>query len=55
MAGVCRTCYYFQANAYPGSEKPHKCAFLDMPIGDDHANHMCPEHKDPAAVEKQDS
>lgn len=47
MAGVCRTCYFFQANVDPGSEKPHRCAFQNMPMTDHHADHMCPEHKQP--------
>lgn len=52
MAGVCRTCGLFEANVWPGAEKPHRCAMLDMPMTDQHADHFCPEHKDPGKAGK---
>ncbi len=55
MAGVCRTCGFFEANVWPGAEKPHRCAMLDMPMTDHHANHFCPEHKDHQKVTKDTS
>lgn len=42
---ACVTCRYFRANAYPGSEQPHHCAFVDAPFGHRLLRLECPDHE----------
>lgn len=44
MAGVCRTCGFFVADVHPGEQKPHHCAFQDVPLSEEEAGMECEEH-----------
>lgn len=50
-ARMCATCLYFRPNAYPDSDTPHHCAFVDAPFGTRDLRLDCGE-QEPAAVEQ---
>ncbi len=41
---MCPTCTYFRANASPGAERPHLCAFTGAALGDTDFRLDCPDH-----------
>ncbi|MBI3805699.1 MAG: MarR family transcriptional regulator [Nitrospirae bacterium] len=44
VSRMCVSCEFFKPNAYPGSEKPHHCGFVDAPFGEPELRLDCPEH-----------
>lgn len=54
VAAMCVTCRFFEPNRHRGSARPHHCAFVDAPFGDDALRLECPEH-DPATPEARRS
>jgi DNA-binding MarR family transcriptional regulator len=44
VSRMCVSCEFFKPNAYPGSEKPHHCGFVDAPFGGPELRLDCPEH-----------
>lgn len=44
MAGICRTCGFFQANVHAGEEKPNHCTLQDVPLSEEEAGMECEEH-----------
>jgi DNA-binding MarR family transcriptional regulator len=49
-ARMCVTCRFFDPYAYPGSDRPHHCRFVDAPFGDAELRVDCLDH-DPAPPE----
>ncbi|MCS6927351.1 MAG: MarR family winged helix-turn-helix transcriptional regulator [Candidatus Binatia bacterium] len=45
VARMCVTCRFFRPNVYPGSERPHHCAFVDAPFGDHELRLECRDHQ----------
>jgi hypothetical protein len=43
MAGICNSCVYFRKNMHPGEEKPHHCAYQNVPLSEEEANQNCDE------------
>lgn len=48
IARMCRTCRFFDENAYPGARLPHHCRLLDRPLAQANVRVDCAEHE-PAA------
>lgn len=46
-ARLCLTCQYFRPQVYADTQKPHHCAFVDAPFGDQHLQVDCPDHRLP--------
>jgi DNA-binding MarR family transcriptional regulator len=46
LARMCVNCRYFRPNAYPGSELPHHCDYVDAPFGDRHLRLECREFEE---------
>ena len=44
VARMCVTCQYFQRNVYEDPDRPHHCAFVDAPFGDQQLQIDCPDH-----------
>lgn len=44
VSRMCVSCEFFKPNAYPDSEKPHHCGFVDAPFGGPELRLDCPEH-----------
>ncbi len=44
-ARTCVSCRFFRADAHPGQQRPHHCAFVDAPFGDAHLRVDCAEHE----------
>ena len=44
IAHMCFSCHFFQPNQYPDSQKPHHCAFVNVPFGDRQLQIDCPDH-----------
>ncbi|MGF1491727.1 MAG: MarR family winged helix-turn-helix transcriptional regulator [Microcoleaceae cyanobacterium] len=44
VAQMCVNCQFFQPNAYPESDQPHHCAFVDAAFGDRNLQIDCPDH-----------
>jgi DNA-binding MarR family transcriptional regulator len=45
VARVCVTCRFFQRDAHPGTDSPHHCRLLDVPLGGPDLRIDCPEHE----------
>ncbi len=45
-ARMCVNCRYFRPNAYPGSQLPHHCDYVDAPFGDRHLRLECGEFEE---------
>ena len=43
-ARMCPSCVYFRPHSHPGSERPHHCALVDLPFGDEALRIDCPDH-----------
>ena len=43
IARMCVTCQYFQPNVYEDADRPHHCAFVNAPFGDQHLQIDCPD------------
>jgi DNA-binding MarR family transcriptional regulator len=44
IAHMCVSCHFFQPNQYPDAQKPHHCAFVNVPFGDAQLQIDCPDH-----------
>lgn len=44
IAHMCISCHFFQPNQYSDAQKPHHCAFLNVPFGDRQLQIDCPDH-----------
>jgi len=42
---MCATCRFFQPRVYDDSRRPHHCAFVDAPFGDQNLRLECAEHE----------
>lgn len=49
---MCVTCRYFRPHAHNDAARPHHCAFVDAPFGDQHLRLECGDH---AAAEPEDA
>jgi DNA-binding MarR family transcriptional regulator len=45
VARMCVTCRFFRQDLHPGSESPHHCALLDVPLAGSDLRADCPEHE----------
>ncbi len=45
VARMCVTCRFFRQDLHPGSESPHHCALLDVPLAGSNLRVDCPEHE----------
>ncbi|QBD83688.1 MarR family transcriptional regulator [Ktedonosporobacter rubrisoli] len=54
VSRMCVTCRFFRPHVYPESDRPHHCAFVDLPFGDRHLRLECPDHEPspPEAAER---
>jgi DNA-binding MarR family transcriptional regulator len=50
-ARMCPTCVHFRPGVHPGSERPHHCALVDLPLSAEHLRADCGDHA-PAAPEE---
>jgi DNA-binding MarR family transcriptional regulator len=50
IARMCANCQFFSPNAYPDSNKPHHCGFVEAPFGDRELRIECPDYAAPAAL-----
>ena len=41
---MCLGCRYFRPNRFPGSDRPHYCAFVEAPMADRELRLVCPDH-----------
>jgi DNA-binding MarR family transcriptional regulator len=44
-ARMCVTCRYFEADAHPGTARPHHCHFVDAPFGGADVRIDCADHQ----------
>jgi DNA-binding MarR family transcriptional regulator len=44
VARMCVTCRFFQRDAHGGTDSPHHCRLLDVPLGDPDLRMDCPEY-----------
>jgi DNA-binding MarR family transcriptional regulator len=44
IAHMCVSCHFFQPNQYPDVQKPHHCAFVNVPFGDGQLQIDCQDH-----------
>ncbi len=45
IARMCVTCHFFRRDAHPGTDRPHHCALMDVPIGVGELRVDCAEHE----------
>lgn len=50
IARMCANCRFFSPNAYPNSNTPHHCGFVDAPFGDRELRIECPDYASPAGL-----
>ncbi len=43
-ARMCPSCVYFRPHSHPDSLRPHHCALVDLPFGDEALRIDCPDH-----------
>lgn len=46
VAQMCVTCRFFRPNVHADPVRPHHCAFVDAPFGDQHLRIECPDYQD---------
>jgi DNA-binding MarR family transcriptional regulator len=51
VARMCVSCRFFRPNVHPDPERPHHCAFVDAPFGDQQLRLECPD-QEPAPAEQ---
>lgn len=44
VSRMCISCTYFRPHAHAGQRRPHHCAYVDAPLGDDDLRIDCPDH-----------
>lgn len=44
VARMCVTCRFFRPNVHADLARPHHCAFVDAPLGNQHLRIECPDH-----------
>jgi DNA-binding MarR family transcriptional regulator len=44
ISRMCKGCQFFMEDLTPGSNKPHYCAFAEVPIGESALQTDCPDH-----------
>ncbi|MDI3270721.1 MAG: MarR family winged helix-turn-helix transcriptional regulator, partial [Bacillota bacterium] len=52
-ARMCLSCQYFQPHRYPGTARPHYCAFVQAPFGEGDLRVACPDFKE-APLERRE-
>lgn len=50
IARMCSTCRFFRRDAHAGSNRPHHCALLDVPMAAEELRVDCAEHQVPATA-----
>lgn len=45
---MCRTCRFFARDVHPGSDRPHHCRFVDLPLANNDLRIDCTEHQEAA-------
>jgi DNA-binding MarR family transcriptional regulator len=45
VSRMCVTCRFFRRDEHPGSDSPHHCALLDVPLAGSDLRIDCPEHE----------
>ncbi len=45
---MCQSCRFFAPNAHIGSDRPHHCRFVDLPLGPGDLRLDCTEHQEAA-------
>lgn len=45
VSRMCITCRFFRQDEHPGSQSPHHCALLDVPLAGSDLRVDCPEHE----------
>ena len=45
VSRMCVTCRFFRPDEHPGSDSPHHCALLDVPLTGSDLRADCPEHE----------
>ncbi len=46
VSAPCAGCVHFRPDAFPGSDRPHRCALIDRALSDAESKMDCPEHEE---------